>query len=246
MEEVEETKTNGENVSPEEVKEAGESGDVKKPQSREENHEYAERRRAEKAKSEEIERAKKEATFEAKKGFIPKDTLDELGLDSLEDENDLYIAEEYEKAKREGDENPKARAYRALYLKSREEAKQKAEAEKAKAESTKEAQNLQSDFEKKHGVSLTSVISDTSSGFMQEVGRFVGGGSLSEYYKNFDEAYTAYEKRTAEAEAGKKAKAKELGSSFVTKDGSAGAVQPDVSKMTREQFDAYFRAKYGG
>lgn len=232
--------------------ENGQAEDGKKKQSREENARYAEMRRAQKAKKEhdaEIERAKKEAVFESEKGYVKPETLKDLGLKEVKDEDDLYLCKEYEKLLAEGDENPEAGAYRSLREKKRSETEEKAKKEKADEDMKIKVGKAQIDFEKKYGLKLADIAGNPDNDFMKRTGRYITcvKGHEDEYISSFLEAYAEYDSEKKAQEAESKERAKKMGS-FSTSDGgtkvSDGADDP--LKMTHEQFKAYWESKYSG
>lgn len=167
--------------------------ETKKKQSREENHYYAELRRKNEElskKNKELEVKVVEADFNARKKTISKDTLSELDLDNIEDENDLILCEEYEKAVKKGAESPileAQKAYRnrikAEKTKIAEEAKQKEESAKVEEENRKKVEADKKAFQEKFGISTKEALADKD--FMELYGDLIGYGNMTTLYSKY-------------------------------------------------------------
>lgn len=164
-------------------------------QSREEDAKFAEERRKRKARDEARQKAREEeirrqAVFEVKSGQVTADELSELGLDKVEDDDQLFLVESLRKAKADGNENPLAKAYQDLYRKKsveRAEAKAKSDAEKAVEEKRmKMVAQDQANFKAKFGKTTAEVVKNEEE-FMNLFGNMLDADKA-----NFTELYTAY------------------------------------------------------
>lgn len=204
-------------------------------QNRKTDAQYAEERRARKAK-EEAERKRREdeirrqAVFDVKKGQVTKDELLELGLNAIDDEDQMFLVESLRKAKAEGEDNPQAYAYRSLYVKQSErkaqdEAKAKAD-EETKQRRIATVKQDQANFKKKFGKTTADVMK-TEAEFMQ-----LFGNLIDQDKGNFTELYSLYS--TLNKNQSDVAKAQ---GSFPT-----NAMAP--SKVDKEETDEEFKARF--
>ena len=210
-----------------------------KRQSRADDARFAAQRRKNKASGgeggvpdEERDRIRREAAFEVKKDYVKPDTLRELGLDSIETEDDLALAEAYEKAVADGEENPVAVAYRTLRNRDAEARRQRDEQEAERARLRASIAKEQADFKKEFGVETWEVMDGGNSEFAKKFGHLIRPG-------NFAELYRVYRSYTQEGRDAAKAKGVPP-----TNGGNPPAKPKDVSEMDREEFDAYFHTKY--
>ncbi len=214
---------------------------AKAKQSREDDAKYAEERRKRKER-EEAARKKREdeirrqAVFQVKKEQVTSGELGELGLDKVEDEDQLYLVETLRKAKADGVENPVAYAYQSLY-KREIEAKNAKKAEEEAATAAKErrlavAAEDQKNFKAKFGKTTQEVIKNEPE-FMKLFGQFIDADK-----GNFTELYTAY--TSMKQEQSKVAKA--YGSFPTNSNGSTGKGEPEESD---EDFKKRFIAEHG-
>lgn len=206
----------------------------KRKQSRKEDAYFAEQKRRQRKSAEsEEQRIRREAEFDVKKGLVASETLSELGLDAVETEDDLYLAERYDDAVREGDPNPTASAYKALRAKKREDEKADAEEREAEEGRKREIAKDQAEFAKQYGKTTAEALAENDGEFKRLFGEFIAPG-------NFTKLYGAYRKmKDAESE---EAKAK---SSVPTGGSSSGKKEEkDVDDMTPEEFRAYWDRKY--
>lgn len=167
--------------------------ETKKTQSKEENHYYAELRR----KNEELQKKNKdlevkanEADFNARAKVISKDTLNELGIDSIEDEEDLILCEEYEKAIKKGLDNPVLEAQKAYRnkikadkAKTLQEEEEKQKAIKTQNEQVKKVEEDKIKFKEKFGITTKEALKNED--FMKIYGKFIDYGNLTELYGTY-------------------------------------------------------------
>lgn len=240
----------GKNQSAEENPEAGannppdgQSGDGKgkttPKQDRDTDSKNAERRRMEKAKAEEERVAlekqiREQAEFDVKKGLVTPDELKDLGLEKVEDPNQLYLAESYRKAKADGKENPVAEAYKSLFAKqSKERAAESAEAQ-AKAKADEETRAVvakeQGEIKAKYG-KTTGEILRAEPEFKEFFDKYGKAGSFGTCYETFHSLKGDSEKM-----------AKKAGIPPTSGTGKGGEGN---STETDEQFLARTKAKYG-
>ena len=223
-----------------ETKNQGEGDQKPNPpkQTRETDAANAERRRREKAR-EEARRAEREAeirrqaVFEVESGQVTSGELQELGLEKVETEEQLFLVKSLRKAKAAGVENPQAVAYQDLFKKQQSE---RAEAA-AQAEATRQAEERskkvvaedQANFKTKFGKTTAEVIKNEPE-FMRLFGDLIGEG-------NFTKLYTAYtELRQNQSNVAKRE------GSFPT-NGSGG--QTPSGEETDADFRKRFEATYG-
>lgn len=207
-------------------------------QTREEDAKYAEERRKRKAREEARQKAREEeirrqAVFEVKSGQVTSDELKELGLDKVEDEDQLFLVESLRKAKADGVENPQAEAYRALFKKQtadKADAKAKADAEKAEKDRiTALIAEDQKAFKEKFGKTTAEVMANETE-FKELFGKSLQAGNFTDLYT----AYSTLKKKQADT-------AKKEGS-FPT--GATGQTKAD-GEETDEEFKKRYIATYG-
>lgn len=158
----------------------------KKRQSNEENKYYAEMRRRNKLLEKENEDLKSKVTkadFEARKKAISKDTLSELDLDGIEDENDLLLCETYEKAEKNGSENPVLDANKALRAKIRADEQKRISEEKTANENRKKLAEDRAEFKKKYGIDTSEALKDPV--FVKLYGDMISYGNMTELYSRY-------------------------------------------------------------
>lgn len=213
----------------------------KKRQTKEENHYFAELRR----KNEELEKKNKElegkiseADFKARVKVVATETLTELGLDSIEDEYDLTLCEEYEKAVKKGSENPILDAQKVYRSRVKAEKKRIAEAEKRKAEEESvEVENkkkVEADklaFKEKYGITTKEALSNDE--FMKMYGDFISYGNLTELYGK----YLVLTKKEKDEEA------KRMGV-IPNSNTRASKTNTSISDLEGEEFLKAFNEKY--
>lgn len=184
---------------------------VKKRQTKEENHYFAELRRKNEElskKNKELEGKINEADFNARAKVVATETLTELGLDSIEDEYDLTLCEEYEKAVKKGSENPILDAQKVYRAKVKAEKQRIAEAEQKKAEeesaTVERNKKVEADkvaFKEKYGITTKEALNDEE--FMKMYGDFISYGNMTELYGKYL-VITKKEKVQEDEEAKKK------------------------------------------
>lgn len=168
----------------------GEKTPPKKRQTRETNAYYAELRR----KNERLEREKKEletkvneADFEARKKVVPKTVLESIGLEKIETQDDLMLAEAYKTADEAGDDNPLKTAMQTL----RNMQKEKQEAERKLAD--EQAKNYEAvvkdqiEFKKKFGIETKDALKDER--FVNLYKDLIKHGNFTELYTRYKEAF---------------------------------------------------------
>ncbi len=161
----------------------GTKSETKKTQTKEERSFYASLRR----RNEELEKQNKklikeksEADFSARKNVISADTLADLGLDKIEDENDLLLCEEYDKAVKRGSENPVLDATKAYRKRVKVEQEKLVKAEEEKQNQIKAVEEDKTNFKKKFGISTKEALEDER--FVKAFGEKIGYGNLTELY----------------------------------------------------------------
>lgn len=169
-----------------EEKEKKEEKTSKKTQSREENKFFADLRRKNaelEKKNKELEVKANEADFNARKKAISRETLDELGIDSIEDENDLLLCEEYVKANNKGVENPILEANKALRKKIREDNSKLSAAEKEEESNKLKVQKDKEELKRKFNIDSQEVLKDKK--FMALFGDMISYGNLTYLYEKY-------------------------------------------------------------
>lgn len=172
----------------EEEEEEEENPQPKKRQSRSENSKFAQMRREKEALEEENKRLKAEkdkATFEAQKGVIPKAVMNELNIDSIDDEDDMFLAKAYLEAEEKGSDDPKSDAYEALKNRLKE---QKAASKKEADEKERNKRLIEEDsnaFIKKYGNERMKEALEEGSNFMKLYGDEIGNGNLTKLYDKY-------------------------------------------------------------
>ena len=157
--------------------------ETKKTQTKEERSFYANLRR----RNEELEKQNKklikeksEADFSARKNVISADTLADLGLDKIEDENDLLLCEEYDKAVKRGSENPVLDATKAYRKRIKTEHDKLTKAQQEEANNKKLVQEDAVKFQKEYGISASEAMKDEK--FTKAFGKQISYGNLTELY----------------------------------------------------------------
>lgn len=209
--------------------------ETKKRQTKEENHYYAELRRKNEElakKNKDLEKEVSEADFKARSKVISEHTLTELGLDSIEDANDLVLCEEYEKATKKGSENPVLDAQIAYRKKVKErEKEQKASIDKEN-ENKRKVEEDKAVFKSKFGISTSEAIKDED--FMNMYGKFITYGNMSELYEN-------YLKIRDKNSAGDEAKKKGV---IPLSSSRTASSKKSINDLTGEDFLKAFKEKY--
>lgn len=164
-------------------------------QDRKTDAKFAEERRRRKEREEQKQKERedeirRQAVFDVKKEQVKKDELSELGLEKIEDDDDLFLVETFRKAKADGEENPQATAYRALRVRQLA-ARRDAEAKDKAAKDAEERQKAivakdQAAFKAKFG-KTTAEVMKTDTEFMD-----VFGNLIDPDRGNFTELYSAY------------------------------------------------------
>lgn len=160
--------------------------ETKKTQTQEERSYYAKLRRRNKEleeKNKKLEEQVSEADFNSRKKVISEDTLNELGLDSIENTDDLLLCEEYEKAVKRGSENPLLDATRAYRNKVNTDRKKVVEKEKIEAENVKLVNEDKIRFKKKFGIETEVAMKDEK--FLKIFGDMISYGNLTELYGKY-------------------------------------------------------------
>lgn len=175
------------------------SDDGQKPnpsrQDRRTDAEYAEERRKRKEREEALrkkrdEEIRRQAVFDVKKGQVTPEELAELGLQKVEDEDQLFLVESLRKAKASGAENPLATAYQELY--KRQSAERAEAQERAKAEEAEKQKRIatvaqdQAAFKAKFGKTTAEVLKNEPE-FVELFGKLIDQDK-----GNFTELYDAY------------------------------------------------------
>lgn len=167
----------------------------KPKQNRQENANFAKLRRELEEKEKRIKELEAKATnaaYETRKGIIPFDVLNELGLEEIGDEYDLLLAEEYMKASKKGEENPLLIAHKKVSEKFKTEKKElTSKQEQDAAKSKQEKENVEkvaadaAEFKKKFGFQSSEIVKDKNSLFMKIYGKQIDYGNLTELYTQF-------------------------------------------------------------
>lgn len=158
-----------------------------KKQTREENSYWAEQRRkwdAEKKelveKNKNLEKEKNEVGYNTRKDLISKSVLEDLGLDSISNEDDLILCENYKKAVDKGEDEPIAAAYKSLY---KEQKAKHVEALKTKENDEKVNRLIAEDqkqFKEKFGISTSEALKDEN--FKKLFGDLIEAGNFTKIY----------------------------------------------------------------
>lgn len=167
-------------------------GQQKKPQSRREDAAYAQLRREKKALEEQLKRLQAEqqkAVFEAKKGAVPSEVLEALGIKGVEDEDDLYLANSYMEAERKGSDDPLGEAQAALAKKLRAEKRTADQQRLQEEEQNKALQQDKANFKAKYGEEKLVEILQEGSRFMELFGDMVQPGNLTSLYERYAKAF---------------------------------------------------------
>lgn len=172
----------------------------KKTQTREENKRFAELRRKNdelQRKNNDLEIKVKEADFNGRKKAISNDALADLGLDSIEDDDDLFLCEEYEKAVKRGSDNPALDANKAYRNKVRKEQQAKNKEETEKTEQAKKVNEDRANFKKKFGIDTSEALKDEE--FMAVFGDMIGYGNMTDLYTKYKSLVNREEAEKEEA-----------------------------------------------
>jgi hypothetical protein len=155
----------------------------KKTQTKEERSFYAKLRR----RNDELEKENKkllkekgEADFSARKKVVSADTLADLGLDKIEDENDLLLCEEYDKAVKRGSENPVLDATKALRLKVKDDKVKLDKSEEERVSREKLVNEDMKNFQKEFGITTAEALKDER--FVKAFGKKIDFGNMTELY----------------------------------------------------------------
>ena len=166
-----------------------------KTQSREDDAKFAKlRRQIESLQKENKTLASQieEARFGAKKSAVSQQTLADLGIDKIENDDDLFLCQEYENAKKRGSENPLLeanKAFRKRVIEKEAEIKaQKDEEKKFTEKILAEKENLK----KTYGVESSELIKNEE--FMSLFGEKALDGNLTEYYGKYIGLINKYKK----------------------------------------------------
>lgn len=180
--ETKETKDNSKSTKDEEKS--------KSKQSRKENARYAEMRR----KYAELERENKElkkqvsnSEFNGRIKNISEDTLDALGLTSIEDEDDLFRCETYEKAIKSNADDPLREVERAYAKKVKEEKRKLVQERETQEKNEKLLREDQIEFKKKFGVDTSVAVNDEK--FMALFSDQITYGNLTELYSRYVQVF---------------------------------------------------------
>lgn len=203
-----------------------------KKQSREDNARFAEMRRKEKADHlAEIERVKKETEFNIKKDYVSADAKEALGLEQIENDDELFLAQEYEKAQQDGVENPAVEAYKHLYAKHKQERLDEAAKTKAEEDNIRAIAEEQSNFQKEFGISTRDAYLNTD--FQEKYGEFISDqmpGSITK-------AYRIYLKNKGKVEEAAKSK----GNFNANPNNSGEASAVDYVKLAKENPEEFMK-----
>lgn len=224
--------------SEEEEEEEEEKPQPKKRQSRSENSKFAQMRREKEALEEENKRLKAEkdkATFEAQKGVIPKAVMKELNIDSIDDEDDMFLAKAYLEAEEKGSDDPKSDAYEALKSRLKE---QKMASKKEADEKEKSRKLIEEDsnaFISKYGQDRMKAALEEGSTFMKLYGDQIGNGNLTKLYDKYVSVF---------GEEDENDDSKTKGS--LPKGGKPANHKPkSIEDMTDKEFKEYYESHYG-
>lgn len=157
-----------------------------KQQSREENKYYADLRRKNdelQKKNKDLEVKVKEANFNGRKNSVSNDALIDLGLESIETEDDLFLCEEYEKAVKRGAENPALEANKAYRDKVRKEQQAKNKEETQKNEQIQKINEDKINFKNKFGIETSEALKDEK--FMSVFGDMISYGNMTDLYSKY-------------------------------------------------------------
>ena len=170
-----------------------------KKQSRDENAKYADIRRRNKELEKENQELKEKvsrADFNGRKKAISSETLDALGLDAIEDEDDLFRCETYEKAIKRDSDNPLLDVEKAYTQRVKAERKKREDEIKVKEENERLLREDQANFLKKFGKETSEVLKDKR--FMALFGDKITYGNFTELYSRYVEAFELKEKEDEE------------------------------------------------
>jgi hypothetical protein len=210
--------------------------ETKKPQTKEENSYYANLRRRNKEleeKNKQLEKEKGEADFSARKKVISADTMADLGLDSIEDENDLLLCEEYDKAVKRGSENPILDATKAYRSKVKTERTELAKAEQKKLEQDRLVQEDMANFKKEFGITTKQALEDER--FVKAFGEKIEFGNMSDLYR-------IYKSLTSSEDEQDQKESKRMGK--VPSSGNAHKSKPNINDLDGEDFLKAFNEMY--
>lgn len=210
-----------------------------KKQSREENKHYAELRRKNaelQKKNKDLEVKVQEANFNGRKQSISNDALLDLGLESIEDENDLFLCEEYEKAVKRGADNPALEANKAYRAKIRKEQLAKTKEETERNEQNQKVIEDRTNFKKKFGIDTSEALKDER--FMDVFGDMIGYGNMTDLYSKY--------KALLDRDVAEKEEAKNMGtlpSSSLSS--SRKSTKKSLSDLEGDDFLREFEKRYG-
>lgn len=210
-------------------------GEEKKSQTREENSKFADIRRTKKENERLKEKVSKleEDLRNLKNTSIDRDTLEDLGLENVNDDNSYRVAKKYQDYKKDGNINAKEKTYEELY---KELLGEKEEQEKAKNEEIKRKELIEEDAKKlKKVYNITPKEAFADKNFMDAYGNLIKYGNLSDLYGSYMAVKNAYEKGIRE-------KQKEKGSLPTSESNSGG--EKTYLQMSKEERNKYLKLKY--
>lgn len=181
----------------------------KKQQTQEESAYFARMRKENrelKQRMAQMEQEAKKAKFDAKASTFSEDALSELGIDKIETEDDMLLAESYKEAMKKGSTNPVADAYKALRTKQSKELQEAKDKSTAEEENKRRVSEDQAAFKKAYGIDTKEALKDER--FTKMYGKFITYGNLTELYGMYSENILKPEKAQKEIEE----KAKSMGS----------------------------------
>jgi len=180
----------------------------KKSQTKEESAYFARMRKENRELKErmaKLEEEKKQSEFNAKASRFSEDTLSELGIDKIETEDDMLLAESYKEALKKGSTNPIADAYKALRNKQSEQLREATAKKSAEEENKKKVSDDQIAFKKAYGIDTKQALQDER--FKKMYGKFITYGNLTELYGMYQENVLKPEQAQRQIEE----KAKDMG-----------------------------------
>lgn len=175
----------------------------KKTQSREENSKFADIRRTKK-ENENLKKENselKEALRNLKNNSIDRETLEDLGIENVDNEEDYKKASKYQKYKKEGEINPKEKTFEELY---KELLADKKKQDEALAEKVKNKELIEEDtknFKKTFNKNIKEVFEDKD--FMDAYGSLLKYGNLTELYSSYQALKTTLEKNARDSKKAK-------------------------------------------
>lgn len=173
-----------EELEPDQLEEEEPKSEPKKKQSKASNSFYAELRR----KNAELEQKNKQlevevanSDFNTRKKMISSEVLEELDIQSIEDENDLILCEEYVKSVKKGEDNPILEANKALRRKIKADKEELMKQEKIELEQKKAVEEDRIKFKKKYGIETSEVTENED--FMSIFKDQISFGNLTSLYE---------------------------------------------------------------